>query len=55
MTNMAVSKQIKDKEAIFLQVMILTDIDIGLNQTKTKLSKVLHESITGKAIVNSSW
>ena len=31
--------------------MPLRDIDVGLNQTKTKLSKVLHESLTGKAIV----
>ncbi|KAF6244957.1 sodium-dependent bicarbonate transport family permease [Nitrosopumilus sp. b2] len=49
MTNMAVSKQIKAKKQSFSDDD--TEIDVGLNQTKTKLSKVLHESITGKAIV----
>ena len=49
MTNMAVAKQIKAKKQSFSDDS--TEIDIGLNQTKTKLSKVLHESITGKAIV----
>ncbi|ABX12381.1 sodium-dependent bicarbonate transport family permease [Nitrosopumilus maritimus] len=49
MTNMAVAKQIKTKKQSFSDDS--TEIDIGLNQTKTKLSKVLHESITGKAIV----
>ena len=50
MTNMAVSKQIKAKKQSFSDGNP-SDIDIGLNQTKTKISKVLHESITGKAIV----
>jgi hypothetical protein len=50
MTNMAVSKQIKAKKQSFTDA-DSTEIDIGLNQTKTKISKVLHESITGKAIV----
>ena len=50
MTNMAVSKQIKAKRKSFGDDQS-TDIDVGLNETKTKLSKVLHESITGKAIV----
>ncbi|KFM18861.1 hypothetical protein SCCGRSA3_00890 [Marine Group I thaumarchaeote SCGC RSA3] len=49
MTNMAVAKQIKAKKQSFSDD--AAEIDIGLNQTKTKLSKVLHESITGKAIV----
>lgn len=49
MTNMAVAKQIKAKKQSFSDDS--AEIDIGLNQTKTKLSKVLHESITGKAIV----
>ena len=50
MTNMAVSKQIKAKKQSFTDNNS-TDIDVGLTQTKTKLSKVLQESITGKAIV----
>jgi len=49
MTNMAVSKQIKAKKQSFTGDD--SEIDIGLTQTKTKLTKVLHESITGKAIV----
>ena len=50
MTNMAVSKQIREKKKSFGDD-DSNDLDVGLNQTKTKLSKVLHESITGKAIV----
>ncbi len=49
MTNMAVSKQIKAKKQSFAGDD--SEIDVGLQQTKTKLTKVLHESITGKAIV----
>ena len=49
MTNMAVSKQIKAKKQSFTGDD--SEIDVGLTQTKTKLTKVLHESITGKAIV----
>jgi len=49
MTNMAVSKQIKAKKKSFTGDD--SEIDVGLTQTKTKLTKVLHESITGKAIV----
>jgi len=49
MTNMAVSKQIKAKKQSFSDNN--SEIDVGLSQTKTKLTKVLHESITGKAIV----
>jgi len=47
LTNMAVSKQIKTKKQFFAK----DDIDMGISETKTKLSQVLHESITGKAIV----
>jgi hypothetical protein len=50
MTNMAVAKQIRQKKQSFSDD-DSSDIDVGLNQTKIKLSKVLHESITGKAIV----
>ncbi len=49
LTNMAVSKQIRAKKQSFTTDET-TDIDVGL-ETKTKLSQVLHESITGKAIV----
>ena len=49
MTNMAVSKQIKTKKQSFADSG--SDIDVSLGQTKTNLSKVLRESITGKAIV----
>ena len=50
LTNMAVSKQIRAKKQSVIGD-ASSDIDVGLNQTKTKLSQVLHESITGKAIV----
>ncbi|MGY5150300.1 MAG: sodium-dependent bicarbonate transport family permease [Candidatus Nitrosopumilus sp. bin_68KS] len=50
LTNMAVSKQIKAKKKSFAGDNA-SDIDMGLQGTKTKLSQVLHESITGKAIV----
>ena len=50
LTNMAVSKQIRAKKQSVTSD-DSSDIDVGLNQTKTKLSQVLHESITGKAIV----
>jgi len=50
LTNMAVSKQIRAKKQSATGD-ASSDIDVGLNQTKTKLSQVLHESITGKAIV----
>ena len=44
---MAVSKQIVQKQSISDD----EELDIGMKQTKTKLSQVLKESITGKAIV----
>jgi len=49
LTNMAVSKQIKTKKKSFTSD-DSSDNDIEV-QTKTKLSQILHESITGKAIV----
>ena len=48
LTNMAVSKQIRTKKQSFSDE---GDLDIGMKQTSTKLSQVLKESITGKAIV----
>jgi hypothetical protein len=50
LTNMAVSKQIRVKKQSFTNDDV-SDIDVGLRETKTKLSQVLHESLTGKAIV----
>ena len=49
LTNMAVSKQIKAKRQSLGSE--TSDLEVGLDQTKTKLSQVLRESITGKAIV----
>ena len=49
LTNMAVSKQIKAKKQSLGDE--FSDFEVGLDQTKTKLSQVLRESITGKAIV----
>ena len=45
MTNMAVSKQIRAKRKSVGDDSS-TDIDVGLNETKTKLSKVLYEDIS---------
>ncbi|MDH3340220.1 MAG: sodium-dependent bicarbonate transport family permease [Nitrosopumilus sp.] len=50
LTNMTVSKQIKAKKKSFASD-DTSDIDVGMQSTSTKLSQVLHESITGKAIV----
>lgn len=50
LTNMAVSKQIRTKRQSFVKDNT-SDIDVGLHDPGTKLSHVLHESITGKAIV----
>ena len=50
LTNMAVSKQINAKKQSFTNDS-KSDIDVGLNETKIKLSKVLRESVTGKAVV----
>ena len=48
LTNMAVSKQIRTKKQFISDD---EELDIGMKETKTKLSQVLKESITGKAIV----
>ena len=48
LTNMAVSKQIRTKKQ---SIPDDEELDIGMKQTSTKLSQVLKESITGKAIV----
>ena len=50
LTNMAVAKQIRAKKQSFTTD-DTSDIDVGLQGNKTKLSQVLHESVTGKAIV----
>ncbi len=50
LTNMAVSKQIRAKKQSFSKDDV-SNIDVGMQESKTKLSQVLHESITGKAIV----
>jgi hypothetical protein len=50
LTNMAVSKQIRAKKQSFTNE-DTSDLDMGMQETKTKLSQVLHESVTGKAIV----
>jgi len=50
LTNMAVAKQIRAKKLSFTNDDV-SDIEMGIQETKTKLSQVLHESITGKAIV----
>ena len=50
LTNMAVSKQIRQKKKS-VSAEDTTGIDMGIQETKTKLSQVLHESVTGKAIV----
>jgi len=50
LTNMAVAKQNRAKKQSFTSDDV-SDVDLGLKETKTKLSQVLHESITGKAIV----
>ena len=52
LTNMAVSKQIKNKKKSFGQLdEHESELEIGINETKANLKQVLHESITGKAIV----
>ena len=50
LTNMAVSKQIRQKKKSFTKH-DSSEIDVGLQETKTNLSHVLRESVTGKAIV----
>ena len=50
LTNMAVAKQIRVKKQSFTND-DTSDIDAGIQGAKIKLSQVLHESVTGKAIV----
>lgn len=50
LTNMAVSKQIRQKKQSFTKNDSV-EIDVGLKETNTNLSHVLRESVTGKAIV----
>lgn len=50
LTNMAVSKQIRQKKESVSKG-DTSDLDMGIQETKTTLSQVLHDSITGKAIV----
>lgn len=52
MTNMAVSKQIKSKKESLGKIDEHANaVEMGLSETRTNLKQVLHESITGKAIV----
>ena len=51
LTNMAVSKQIKTKKESLGEIQTESEIEMGISETKTNLKQVLHESITGKAIV----
>ncbi len=48
LTNMAVSKQIRQKKKSFAKY---DTSEMGIDSAKTKLTQVLHESVTGKAIV----
>jgi hypothetical protein len=50
LTNMAVSKQIKTKKES-LGELKESEIEMGISETKANLKQVLHESVTGKAIV----
>ena len=50
LTNIAVSKQIKTKKESIGEIGD-SEIEMGISETKTNLKQVLHESITGKAIV----
>ena len=49
LTNMAVSKQLEEKKKSFGSME--SKIDINSGETRSNLKQVLHESITGKAIV----
>jgi len=52
LTNMAVSKQIKNKKKSLGKLGDPeSELGIGISETKSNLKQVLHESITGKAIV----
>jgi len=51
LTNIAVSKQIKTKKESLGEIQMESELEMGISETKTNLKQVLHESITGKAIV----
>ena len=51
LTNMAVSKQIKTKKKSLGKIENESEFEMGITETKTNLKQVLHDSITGKAIV----
>ncbi len=51
LTNMAVSKQIRTKKESVGDIKIESELEMGISATKTNIKQVLHESITGKAIV----
>jgi len=51
LTNIAVSKQIRMKKKSIGEIQTKSEIEMGISETKTNLKQVLHESITGKAIV----
>ena len=51
LTNIAVSKQIKAKKESLGKIKTESEFEMGISETKTNLKQVLHESITGKAIV----
>ncbi len=51
LTNIAVSKQIKTKKESLGKIETESELEMGITETKTNLKQVLHESITGKAIV----
>ena len=52
LTNMAVSKQIKNKkESVGKIDDSISELEMGITETKSNIKQVLHESITGKAIV----
>ena len=50
LTNMAVSKQLRTKKKSLGNIEE-SELEMGLSETKTNLKQVLHESLTGKAIV----
>ena len=51
LTNIAVSKQIKTKKESLGNIETESEFEMGITETRTNLKQVLHESITGKAIV----
>jgi hypothetical protein len=52
LTNMAVSKQVKTRQQSLGNLDSMeSELEMGIKETKTNLKQVLHESVTGKAIV----